>query len=148
TAAPLFFPADLGNSAQLLGIRADESIMRRRAILAKSTTRIEPWIIPVAGNLWKGYPVYDWAEADLWTAFRNFGWDYNEAYDVMEMAGMPPGRQRCAPPFGEQPMINLWMYAECFPEIWDRMTERVPGAQTAARYASTELYSYGTRMDK
>ncbi len=40
-------------------------------------------------------------------------------------------------------MGQLWTWAQCFPDLWDRMCERVPGAASAARYAKTELYSYG-----
>lgn len=78
-------------------------------------------------------------------------WGYaskNSAYDVMEMAGLAQSQQRCSPAYGEEPLQKLWTYAHCFPEIWDRMTDRVPGAASAARYATTELYGYGKRPEK
>ncbi len=37
------------------------------------------------------------------------------------------------------------MYAQCFPDVWARMSERVPGVGAAARYASTELYGFGAK---
>ena len=78
-------------------------------------------------------------------------WGYaskNSAYDVMEMAGLSHPQQRCSPAFGEEPLQKLWTYHHCFPEIWDKMTDRVPGAAAAARYATTELYGFGKRPEK
>jgi predicted phosphoadenosine phosphosulfate sulfurtransferase len=145
---PLLFEAlDYGRTAMVMGIRADESLTRTRAILMRhSDTR--PYIRPWAENLFKVYPIYDWSTADVWTAPAQFGWDHNAAYDVMEYAGISHNDQRCAPPYGEEPMRGLWTFAVCFPEIWDKMSRRVPGAATAARYSTTELYAYGGIPEK
>lgn len=135
-----------GSTAGLLGIRADESITRRKAV---SNRRPENYVIPGKQPRYtKVYPVYDWRTADIWTAPKVFGWDYNETYDLMEMHGISAGSQRCAPPFGEEPMQNLSMWAACFPDLWDRMCERVPGAACAARYSRTELYAFQERVEK
>ncbi len=129
-----------GRAALVMGIRAQESMTRRRAV---SNKREDNWLVPITTSLSKAYPIYDWRTQDVWTAPARLGWDYNGAYDVMEMAGISHPGQRLAPPFGEEPMGLLWMWSVCFPELWDRMCERVPGAAAAARYARTELYSYG-----
>jgi len=143
----LFEKLQYGRTAMVMGIRADESLTRTRAILMRhSDTR--PYIRPWAENLVKVYPIYDWSTADVWTAPKLFGWDHNAAYDVMEAAGISHNDQRCAPPYGEEPMRGLWTFAICFPEIWDKMSNRVPGAATAARYSQTELYAYGGVPDK
>lgn len=150
----LFRPAEkFGRVAMVMGIRAQESITRTRAVLARSPDT-RPWIRPWAegyaskGVLFKSYPIYDWRTEDVWTAPARFGWDYNRAYDVMELAGVKHLDQRCAPPYGEEPMQNLNRFATCFPDIWDRMAYRVPGAATAARYSRTELYSFRSRPKK
>jgi len=148
----MFDPKIHGTSAILLGIRGQESLTRMRAVRRKAT---ENYIVHYGpdsptyrGNLWKVYPVFDWTTEDVWTAPKLFGWDYNTSYDNMEMAGIKAHAQRCAPPYGEEPMGGLWMFSQCFPDIWDRMSERVAGAATAARYARTELYSYRSRPEK
>lgn len=93
------------------------------------------------------HPVYA-----LTTETENYVcWGYasrNSAYDAMDKAGITPLNQRCAPPYGEEPMRSLWMFAECFPEIWPRMQERVPGAATGARYSETQLYAFGSVPEK
>lgn len=149
----LLFPAlKFGRVAMLMGIRADESLTRTRAILMTtpdSRSYIRAWNEGTSqGNLFKCYPIYDWSTADVWTAPAKLGWDYNRAYDAMEMAGISHIEQRCAPPYGEEPLRGLWMYSVCFPAIWDKMSRRVPGAATAARYSQTELYSYGSKPQK
>lgn len=147
----VLFPAkEYGNVAAIMGIRTQESMTRFRALTAKT---VENWIVRYTGygdegNVFKVYPVYDWMTEDVWTAPQKFGWDYNRAYDVMEKAGVSRPMQRCSPAYGEEPLQKLWTYSICFPEIWDKMIDRVPGAATAARYALTNLYGYGGLVDK
>jgi predicted phosphoadenosine phosphosulfate sulfurtransferase len=76
------------------------------------------------------------------------GWDYNHCYDHMEMMGVSHVQQRCSPAFGEEPLGGLDQWAQCFPEIWEKMSERVPGVGAALRYAKTELWAYGSLPDK
>lgn len=144
----LYFGRELGRCGVAMGIRAAESLVRQKAVTRRTH---ENYIIPVdrgacptlAAPQWKVYPIYDWSTEDVWTAPARFGWDYNRAYDAMEMAGISHGDQRCAPPYGEEPMRGLWMFKTCFPDVWDRMHDRVPGAATAARYSMTALYAFG-----
>jgi predicted phosphoadenosine phosphosulfate sulfurtransferase len=96
----------------------------------------------------RAYPIYDWSHEDVWMAPKRFGWDYNTAYDLMQKAGISLHNQRCAPPFAEQPLERLWTYHVCWPELWDKMVLRVPGAATAGRYARTSLYGYGNLDDQ
>jgi predicted phosphoadenosine phosphosulfate sulfurtransferase len=140
----LFDPAD-GMACVALGIRAQESLTRRRILTMRRTG--ENWLTKYTGpsdrgNLHKAYPIYDMTTEDVWTAPARFGWDYNAAYDRMEMAGVSHAMQRCSPAFGEEPLQKLHTYAACFPDVWDKMTDRVPGVGAAARYALTELYGY------
>ena len=148
--AGLFPPAQYGQTAVIMGIRGQESIMRTRAV---SRRLVDNYIIPdtgklAHGNVWKVYPIYDWTTEDVWTAHKLYDWDHNAAYDAMDKAGILPFAQRCCPPYGEEPVRGLWMYRECFPNIWDKMCTRVPGANTAMRYARTELFSYRDRPQK
>jgi len=138
---PFMAHPSAGRTAILLGIRADESLVRRKAVSVAS--RRYAWqVTPDQRSRWmtKCYPVYDWSVKDVWTAPRLLGWDYNEFYDILEMAGVSHRDQRCAPPFGDEPLRDLHVWQATYPELWDRMVARVPGAATAARYANTSLY--------
>ena len=143
----LFPPEKYGNVGLIMGIRADESITRLRSILS-GRSREDAFIIPfndgtALGNVYKVYPIYDWHFTDVWTAPKKFHWDYNTAYDVMDKLGIAPNDQRCAPPYGEEPMRGLHQFREGFPDIWSKMQSRVPGASTAARYSSSYIYAFG-----
>ena len=142
----------------IVGIRTDESFNRYRGVAAQ--LRDDNWISEASAvphskdqqsvgkshyiNLCK--PIYDWGGEDVWIGIHGQGWDYNIAYDIMYKtgAGGPKmGVLRVAPPYGEEPLLALWLYAVCWPDLWAKMIMRVPGAATAGRYARTELYGYG-----
>jgi predicted phosphoadenosine phosphosulfate sulfurtransferase len=145
----LWAPEDYGQVCTLGGLRADESVNRRRAMTSrKGDNFISPdWRRTKGGfgfgNVYSAYPIYDWSAEDVWRAPARFGWDHNRSYDAMEMLGLTPHQQRVAPPFGEEPLQNLWIYQQAWPELWDKMAKRVPGAAAASRYARTVLYAHG-----
>jgi predicted phosphoadenosine phosphosulfate sulfurtransferase len=130
----------VSNTAWLMGIRGEESLRRTQAVLTKTYDNF--WRPTANGNI-TAYPIYDMMTSDLWTLARDLDWDYNEAYDLYEMAGIPAAEQRLAPPFGEEPLRALHLFQICFPDIWPRLAERVPGAATAARYVGTPIWSSG-----
>ena len=131
-------------TAVLTGIRAQESLRRLRIV---SMREHDNWISPDANapGVMLAKPIYDMTTEDVWTAPRMFGWDYNRAYDVMTLAGIARHAQRVCPPYGEEPLRGLWQYAQCWPELWDKMVSRVPGAASAGRYSRSPLYGYGDR---
>lgn len=134
------FPPSMGTVALVMGIRTQESMSRYRSVASKSGFGAFLSPFEDSKNITKAYPIYDWATEDVWLAPDMYGWDYNHAYDVMHKEGIPLHSQRCAPPFGEQPIRGLHQFKTCWPELWSKMTARVHGAATAARYANTELY--------
>lgn len=145
----LLFPPDkVGEVGVIMGIRSEESLTRYRTILQTGHgKRYEPYMINLKSktalaNVWKVCPIYDMKTVDVWTAPHIYNWDYNTTYDLLEKLGLTHLQQRCAPPYGEEPMRGLWQYSIAFPDIWDKMQTRVEGSATAARYANTELYAY------
>ena len=146
----LFTPEEWGEVGVIMGIRSEESLTRYRTILQTgSGKRYEDYMINLKsktalGNVVKVCPIYDMKTVDVWTAPHKFNWDYNTTYDLLEKLGLTALQARCAPPFGEEPMRGLWQYSIAFPDIWDRMQNRVTGAATAARYANTELYAFNS----
>ena len=130
-----------GTVADVRGIRADESLRRYRSVAQKTKLN---WLGgPRNGHNYPVSPIYDWTTFDVWTAPRLFGWDYNKSYDIMSMLGVAPSTQRVCPPYGEEPLGGLWIYAQGWPQLWHKMINRVHGAATAGRYANTELYGFG-----
>jgi len=128
--------------AQILGLRAQESPRRRMVV---SRREQENWLMasPLAGNVNLAYPIYDWTSLDVWFFPQLHGYDYNSTYDLFDMAGVSVNQQRVCPPFGEEPLAGLHLYQMIAPQMWNKMVNRCHGVATAARYAQTELYSYG-----
>jgi predicted phosphoadenosine phosphosulfate sulfurtransferase len=150
----LFPPQTWGEVGVIMGIRSEESLTRYRTILQTGDgKRYEDYIISLKsktalGNVFKVCPIYDMKTVDVWTLPQKFKWDYNTTYDILEKLGLTHLQQRCAPPYGEEPMRGLWQYSVAFPDIWEKMQTRVAGAATAARYANTELYGFGGLPEK
>ena len=63
---------------------------------------------------------------------------YNKVYDVLDKMGVGKNEQRVCVPFGEEPMRGLWQYKVGWPDLWAKMTSRVPGASTAEKYSRTQ----------
>lgn len=158
-----------GMNVHLMGLRSDESIRRYQSVARSTkdnfystyfmpqfkedgsikmiqsangrtgmTMKPCPWIQLSS-------PIYDWSDKDVWRIVNKFGLDYNRTYDRYRLLGIAPARQRVAPPYGEQPMQSLYTFKEVWPELWDKVGERVEGAKAAAMYSRTELYSYGKK---
>ena len=138
----IFHPRENGNVADVLGIRAAESLRRYRSV-AKRTH--DNWISRSGqvGHVYTCKPIYDWSTEDVWTAPSLLNWDYNVAYDRMEAFGISRHAQRVAPAFAEEPLRDLPIWRECWPEMWEKVLLRVPGAATAGRYSKSPLYGYG-----
>lgn len=133
-----------GLTAILTGVRTQESFRRLKAVSTKKNDNY----IARDGHVAHCHPIYDWSSEDVWLAVHKFKWDYNTTYDVFNKTKMFNKflGQRVCPPFGEEPLRGLWIYAECFPDMWIKMLSRVKGVGTAWRYANTELYGVGKKV--
>ena len=141
--APFIYERSQGSVAVLTGIRTDESQRRYRVIASKKNDAFIQSKSEAGTGSYRCYPIYDWSSEDVWLAVAKFGWDYNRTYDIYNQTDLS-GKflaQRVCPPYGEEPIRGLYLYAECFPEMWHKMLYRVQGVATAWRYANTELYS-------
>ncbi|MFO0387580.1 MAG: phosphoadenosine phosphosulfate reductase family protein [Flavobacteriales bacterium] len=145
---PKIFPNEMGTVCVLTGIRTEESIRRYRVIAKKKN---DSFVNAKAEhkNTYRAHPIYDWSSEDVWKLVQVKGYDYNRTYDVFNKTELYNSllKQRVCPPFGEEPLRGLWVYAECWPDMWHKMLNRVPGVATAWRYANTELYSNWKKPD-
>lgn len=85
-------------------------------------------------------PIYDWTDADVWRAIREFGFDYSTAYDQMHRFGIPRHRLRIGPPSMNAAGVDHLRFAsQAWPAWWDRVCDRLPGIQTAAKFGRRVL---------
>lgn len=133
--------------ACLIGIRADESLNRFRAIMNedKITMDGQAWTkkkrpsnkIPV----YNCYPIYDWKTQDIWVANAKFGWLYNELYDIFWKAGLSIAQMRVASPFMSESKSSLNLYRVIDPHVWQTLCARVHGANFIATYGKQLNYN-------
>ena len=141
--SPYLYDKTKGSVAMLVGIRTEESLRRYQVIARKKN---DPFISSHSdgnNNQYRCFPIYDWSSKDVWIAVNKLDWDYNRTYDIYNRTDLYNLflKQRVCPPFGEEPLRGLYLYAQCFPELWEKMLNRVQGVATAWRYSNTSLYS-------
>lgn len=132
-----------GKTIGLIGIRAQESLNRWRAINQdKNTHRNLQWTTHNPDGTYTAHPIYDWTFEDVWTANAKFGFDYNEIYDLMYYAGVNPAQMRVASPYSQAALSGINMYRVIEPTIWAKLIGRVSGANFAAIYANTKALGW------
>lgn len=126
------------NTAAFIGIRADESLHRYRAIVSlKKDLMFKNWkfTTKVSSNLYNVYPIYDWKTEDIWVFnSKNKELPHNHVYDKMMMAGVKISQQRLCQPYGDDQRKGLWLYHILEPETWYKLIARVNGVNSGALY--------------
>lgn len=130
-------------TASLIGIRADESLNRFRAImnLDKEILKDKMWTKKNSEFVYNVYPIYDWKVKDIWTVNQLKEWNYNKLYDVFYKAGVPVGKMRVASPFMSESKSSLGLYRVIDPHTWARLCARVGGANFVATYGKQLSYN-------
>ena len=125
-------------TAACIGIRADESLHRYRAITAtKKDLTFKGWKYSTQLNkkLFNLYPIYDWKTEDIWIFHsKNKTLSHNRIYDLMTMAGVKFSNQRLCQPFGDDQKRGLWLYHILETETWYKLLNRVSGVNSGSLY--------------
>lgn len=135
--------SDGKRTANLIGIRTQESLNRFRAIMndAKETLDGKAWTKKNTKHAYNVYPIYDWRTRDIWIANAKFEWDYNKLYDTFYMAGVPVEKMRVASPFMSESKSSLNLYRVIDGHTWARLCARVAGANFTATYGKQINYN-------
>jgi predicted phosphoadenosine phosphosulfate sulfurtransferase len=125
-------------TAAFIGIRADESLHRYRAITSRKDGLMFgnwKWSTKVSSKLFNIYPIYDWRTEDIWVFHgKNKHLPHNKVYDKMMMAGVKISQQRLCQPYGDDQRKGLWLYHILEPETWYKLIARVNGVNSGALY--------------
>jgi predicted phosphoadenosine phosphosulfate sulfurtransferase len=126
------------NCAAFIGIRADESLHRYRAIVSVKDGLMYnnwKWTTKIRKNLFNVYPIYDWKTEDIWVYHgKNKNLPHNRVYDQMTKAGVKLSQQRLCQPYGDDQRKGLWLYHILEPETWYKLVIRVNGVNSGALY--------------
>lgn len=129
----------------LLGIRAQESVHRWRAVASEKKVNMyngRRWITKMEKNRYAAYPLYDWQTEDIWTANANEGFDYNKLYDLYYQAGVKLNDMRVASAFIDEGVASLGLHRAIEPNTWASLVGRVNGANFGAIYGATKAMGY------
>jgi predicted phosphoadenosine phosphosulfate sulfurtransferase len=125
-------------TAGFIGIRADESLHRYRAIVSEKknlTHKGYKWTTKLTNDLFNVYPIYDWRTEDIWVFHaKNKNLCHNLIYDMMTRAGVKLSNQRLCQPYGDDQKRGLWLYHILEPETWYKLLNRVSGVNSGALY--------------
>ena len=144
-------------TAQLIGIRTDESLNRWRAIAADTAQknnyvdadgRSITWSQKMGDNCYSFYPIYDWTVEDDWTYYGKFEKPYNHLYDLFHLAGVPLAKMRVDEPFGNEAKAGLAMFRVIEPDTWARVVNRVSGANFGNIYSGKKIMSAAYTLPK
>ena len=140
-----WFSRKYGNTAVLVGIRAQESLTRR-AIFTSQHRRFmhkELKYSKVVDKLiCNFYPLFDWKTEDIWIANYKFNFDYNKIYDLYYQAGLTIDQMRTASPFHQCGQNDLKLYRVIDPNTWGKMVGRVNGCNFGGIYGGTSAMGW------
>lgn len=124
-------------TACFVGIRAQESLNRFRAIMRNDVKRLDgkKYTVSVSDNVYNVYPIYDFKAADIWIYNHKFKKPYNPIYDLMHKAGLSIHQMRIDEPFGDEARKNLWIYQILEPQTWAKMVSRMHGVNSGSLYS-------------
>lgn len=127
------------DAAYLIGLRADESIMRYRAVTKHAGYKNLKWST-LDGGIKKFYPIYDWTIHDVWKFIYEFNLPYNKIYDLMYQSNYSIySGMRVSNLIHEKSYKCLVDLPKFEPETYDKLCQRISGIATASRYASEKL---------
>lgn len=125
--------------AYLVGLRADESITRYRAVTKHPGWNGIRWG-SMDGDIKVFYPIYDWTVYDVWKYIYDYDIEYNRIYDLMFMDGYSIYKKmRISNLIHEKSFKCLVDLPKYEPETYDKLCCRIGGIATASRYASEKL---------
>lgn len=133
-------------TAQIVGIRTDESLRRYMAVANANKPRYKDycWTTKLEPGIYAVYPIYDWKTEDIWGAIAQLNLDYNHVYEDMYKAGVPISQQRICQPYGQAQKAGLEQFRYIEPQTWEKLLQRVEGVNFGAIYCRTSLLGYIT----
>lgn len=136
------------NTAFIVGLRADESLNRYRAVTKNPGYNDILWSTKTDNpTSFRFHPIYDWGHGDVWKYIDDNNIEYNEVYDKMFANNHNIyGTMRVSNLIHEKSYRCLTDLQMLEPETYDKLVKRLDGVHIAARYADENMiYSSNQR---
>lgn len=130
-------------TAQIIGLRSNESLNRYRAVTKNPAIDDINWSSKTSNqNLINFYPIYDWGFDDVWRYIYDNDIKYNKVYDYQFAKDYHKEEMRISCLIHEKSYKCLCDLPEFEPQTFEWLCERVKGIDTAMRYAKEkQMYS-------
>lgn len=127
------------DSAHLVGLRADESLNRFRAVTKYEGYKGLRWSTISSTGANRFYPIYDWGWDSIWKFIYDYNLPYNKMYDLMFWSNYSVYKMRVSNLIHEKSYKCLVDLPKFEPETYNNLCKRISGISTASRYASEKL---------
>jgi predicted phosphoadenosine phosphosulfate sulfurtransferase len=124
-------------TAHLIGLRAEESLDRFRAVIKNEGIPGIPWSTRGKYNSIKFYPIYDWTFQDIWVHAAKKKYKYNRMYDFFWKKGYSMRKMRVSSLMNRKSFECLADIQEFEPKLYDKLLERTNGVKTASEYSGS-----------
>ena len=122
------------DTCHLVGLRAEESLNRLRAVVKNPGFENYVWTTKTKGHI-TAYPLYDWTFEDVWHHIAINNIKYNKLYDFLYSRGFDIKEARVSNLVHEKSFSCLTYLQEFEPETYEKLMKRIGGVHVAARYA-------------
>jgi len=125
------------DTAFLIGLRAEESINRLRAVMLNPGWNSIRWSTKTKGsNTFRFYPIYDWVVSDIWKYIYENNLPYNSVYDRMYHSNKNYYKtMRVSNLIHEKSFRCLGDLQIYEPVMFDKLVKRLPGIHVASIYS-------------
>lgn len=135
-------------AAYLIGLRADESLNRYRAVTKKPGYKGLMWSTITECGANRFYPIYDWGWDSIWKFIYDYNLPYNKLYDLMFWSNYSVYKMRVSNLIHEKSFKCLKDLPKFEPETYDALCNRISGIATASRYVSEKLIFSNKKLPK
>lgn len=125
------------NAAFLVGLRAEESLSRLKAVILHPGWDEVKWSTKTQKKgTFRFYPIYDWSLGDVWKFIDDNDLPYNRIYDMMYLSNKSIYKtMRVSNLIHEKSFKCLSELQEYEPETFDKLVKRIPSIHIASIYA-------------
>jgi predicted phosphoadenosine phosphosulfate sulfurtransferase len=127
----------------LSGVRADEAPKRFTSLTTTASYKYITYgkVVDKKTEHYTFYPLYDWANSDIWKFIHDNKLLYNKIYDRMYNMRVPLNDMRISNLHHETSVQSLLLVQEIEPETWNKIADRITGAGSIKHIKSNSYHS-------
>lgn len=142
------FQMGFSDTAFVVGLRANESLDRYRAVTKHPGYQDVMWSTKQKRGCCNFYPLYDWMETDIWKYIANNGLKYHKYYDYCFKKGVPIHYMRVSSLTHEKAFKSIQDLPEFEFDTYEKLLKRIKGISFAQETARNKKMFRVTELPK